>query len=92
MKEAIYETKGLRLEDLKRGSALDDWFYEMVQKQVVQLNLLDVSRMLRQEVYLDIAIPAAEHYLRLDPLTGEMYEGQLQELLLRVLEAHPEIR
>lgn len=90
MDAAIYEKKGLDLRTLKRESPLDRWFYEMVQKKESQLSLLDISRMLRQEVFLDIAIPASEVLLASDPLCGEMFDGQLLELLLRVLKVHPE--
>ena len=92
MGAAIYEIKGLNLENLARESPLDQWFYKVVQKQVSQLDLLDISRMLRQEVFLDIAIPVTEQFLLKNPLCGEMYDGQLMELLVRVLEAHPEER
>ena len=57
MKEAIYTLKRLKLDELKRTSPLGKWFYEMVQKSVDELTLKDVLHMLRQDVYLDIAIP-----------------------------------
>ena len=53
----IYRLKGIELKNLKRDSPLDKWFYEMIQKNVNMLTITDISHMLRQEIYLDIAIP-----------------------------------
>ncbi len=92
MDKAIYQLKGINLEELKGTSPLDLWFNEMVRKKVDDLTLKDISHMLRQEIYLDIAMPCAYDRIRDNPLCGEMYDGQLSELLLRVLENHPQER
>lgn len=42
--------------------------------------------MLRQEIFVDIAIPLTWNILIDNPFTGEMYEGQLLELLIRNLQ------
>ncbi|MCM1500922.1 MAG: contact-dependent growth inhibition system immunity protein [Clostridium sp.] len=89
METTIYELKGIKLKDIKQDSPLDKWFYEMVQKKINMLTIGDISRMLRQEVYLDIAVPLAEERLLDDPLCGEMYEGEVIVLLTRVLINHP---
>lgn len=90
MKQFIYEIKNVDINKLKREMPLDQWFYELVQKKVTELTILDVSRMLRQNVFLDIAIPAAWNLLSEDPLCGEMYEGQLVELLTQTLVSNSE--
>ncbi|MBC2392974.1 hypothetical protein BJV85_002551 [Clostridium acetobutylicum] len=41
--------------------------------------------MLRQEIYPDIAVPMAWKILKENPFEGEMYDGQLLELLVRHL-------
>lgn len=92
MESAIYELKGIDLKKLKQDSPLDRWFYEMVQKNVNMLTITDVSHMLRQEVYLDIAIPLAWKYLLNNPLCGEMYDGQMLELLTRVFINDPNLK
>ena len=92
MNETIYQIKGIKLQELKWMSPLELWFNEMVRKRVEDLTLGDISRMLRQEIYLDIAVPCAYGRLRDNPFCGEMYDGQLLELLLRVLQNHPQER
>ena len=51
----------------------------MVQKSVDELTLSDVLRMLRQEVYLDIAIPFACTKVLEDPFCGKMYAEEVQQ-------------
>lgn len=89
MKSAIYKLKGIELKELKRESPLDEWFYDMVQKNMDMLTIGDISHMLRQEIYLDIAIPLACQQLLNNPLCGEMYNGQMLELLIRVFINNP---
>lgn len=88
----IYMLKNLKLEDVKTDSPLDKWFYEMIQKDVEQLTVTDVSRMLRQEVYFDIAIPCAWKYVLENPICGEMYAGQMLELLRVGLIKNPNMK
>lgn len=90
MEKEIYKIKGIELNKLNQTAPLEKWFYLMVQKRETELSLLDISRMLRQEIYLDIAIPITWNKLIEDPFCGEMYEGQLLELLIKVLEKSPD--
>lgn len=90
MKEAIYTLKRLKLDELERTSPLGKWFYEMVQKSVDELTLKDVLRMLRQEVYLDIAIPFACTKVLEDPFCGEMYVGEMIDRLTKVFINNPD--
>ena len=88
----IYRLKGIELKNLKRDSPLDKWFYEMIQKNVNMLTITDISHMLRQEIYLDIAIPLVWEQLFDNPLCGEMYDGQMVELLTRVFINNPGLK
>lgn len=90
MDQSIYKLKGLDIHKLPEESPLDRWFVTMVQKKVNELSLADISRMLRQDVYIDIAFPVVWKSLIKDPFCGEMYDGQLLELLIKSLEKHPE--
>lgn len=85
MNKRICDIKSVELEKVKQESSLDKWFYEMVQKREDDLTIKDISHMLRQEIYLDIAISKAWEKIIENPLCGEMYEGQMLELLARVL-------
>ena len=88
--KAIYTLKRLKSDELERTSPSGKWFYEMVQKSVDELTLSDVLRMLRQEVYLDIAIPYACTKVLEDPFCGEMYAGEMIDLLTKALISNPD--
>jgi CDI immunity proteins len=85
MSKPIFKLKNININDMKQECSLDKWFIEILQKEISELNLLDVSRMLRQEVYPDIAVPLTWKILKENPFEGEMYDGQLLELLIRYL-------
>ncbi len=55
----ICKMKNVEVSELKRESPLDNWFFSLVQKRISELSLLDISRMLRQHVYTDIAVNEA---------------------------------
>ena len=81
----IYRIKNIDIEELELNSPLDKWFISLVNKQIEELSVLDISRMLRQEIFLDIAMPVTFERLLENPFEGEMYEGQLLELYIRCL-------
>lgn len=89
MGSTIYNIKNLDLNKINGDSSLDKWFYEMIQKKVDELTLKDISRMLRQKIYLDIALPIACEMVLSDPFVGEMYVGEMIELLTRVYISYP---
>lgn len=90
MDEKIYKIKKANIGDMKDDCAMDKWLIGMLQKKVSELSLLDISRMIRQEIYVDIAISIAWKMLKENPFEGEMYDGQLLELLVRYLNSHYE--
>ena len=92
MKKTIAEKKGVSLEDIKINAPLDEWFYEMLKKSEDELSVRDISHMLRQEVYLDIAVSLGWKKIIENPLCGEMYEGQMLDLLTRVFVHNPEYK
>ena len=92
MNDAIYKKKGLELEKLNKEYPLELWFYEMVQKKETELTIRDISHMLCQEVYLDIAIPIAWKRIIDDPFSGEFYDGHMIKLLTRVFADNPELK
>lgn len=92
MKDVIYKKKGLELDELKQDLPLERWFYQMVQKNENDLTIKDISHMLRQEVYLDLAVPIAWKIIIDNPLCGELYDGQMIELLTRVFINNPELK
>ena len=69
-------------------SPLELWYKEVINKNVDELTIGDYSRMLRQGVLLQVAIPNTIELLTRNPFDGEMYDGQLLEHLLRVIKEH----
>lgn len=81
--------KNIDIEKLELTSPLDKWFVGLANKQIEELSVLDISTMLRQEIFLDIAMPVTLERLLENPFEGEMYEGQLLELYIRCLSKYP---
>ncbi len=92
MNQYIYKIKNINIKNLKNDSSLDTWYNQMIKKKVDELSLLDISRMLRQDIYGDIALPLAVRILIRNPLEGEMYEGQLLELMIKYITNHQECK
>lgn len=85
----IYMIKNIDIKKLGLNSPLDKWFISLVNKQIEELSVLDISRMLRQEIFPDIAMPVTFERLMENPFEGEMYDGQLLELYIRCLSKYP---
>lgn len=65
------------IEDDGIDYTVDEWFNTIMEKTKDQLNVSDVSRMLRQKICSKVAIKRAIEMLSDDPFIGEMFEGQL---------------
>lgn len=64
--------------------SLQKWYNQMIDKTIPELTPGDVSRMLRQEVLLDLAMTRAIEFLRENPFAGEMYEGEMLAAIARM--------
>ena len=64
--------------------SLVGWHNEVIKKTPDELSLADISRMIRQKVFLDTAISKAVTILKEDPFSGDMFTGQLLENLLEL--------
>lgn len=58
-------------------SSLGEWFSGILDIPLDKLEVGDVARAIRQELFLAEVLPKAEIILRQDPLAGEDYDGQL---------------
>ena len=65
------------IEEEGEDFAVDEWFNSIMEKTKDQLDVSDVSRMLRQKICSRVAIKRAIEMLSDDPFIGEMFEGQL---------------
>lgn len=69
-------------EGLGRGLfPLQIWYNQLIDKKISEINILDVLRMIRQDMFTEIAVDKCMEYLRLDPFDGELYDGQVIEHL-----------
>lgn len=60
------------------------WYNTLINKEIEELNMNDICRMINQNVLIDLGIEKAIEMLKLDPLAGEKYDGQLLEILFSV--------
>lgn len=68
----------------KELSPLEKWYNELLEKTESQLTISDVMKMIRQNVFLEIAVGRAIVYLKKDTLIGEMYEGELLDKISKL--------
>lgn len=93
--EEIEAQRGLKkVEDVEDGWPLEMWYQSIRRKSLGELNVGDVSKACRQQVFPEQIVPLAVEMLKTDPLAGELYEGELLAALKSVpiehWEAHPE--
>lgn len=70
------------------NSPLGQWYKEVINKSLEDITIGDYSRMLRQNVLLHLAVPNTLSILFDNPFEGEMYDGEMLELLIRVIKAN----
>ncbi|MGG5217605.1 MULTISPECIES: contact-dependent growth inhibition system immunity protein [Rahnella] len=68
--------KGCNYEPNARSS-LDEWFSSIVDVPLDKLDVGDIARAIRQNLFLGDVLPRAEAILQGDPLAGDDYDGQL---------------
>jgi len=64
-------------------TSLLKWYNTVIDKNIEEINVGDVCRMLRQNMFKDIAIPKAIDFLIQNPFAGELFEGELLETIFR---------
>ncbi|WP_217366269.1 contact-dependent growth inhibition system immunity protein [Brevibacillus sp. HB2.2] len=64
--------------------ALDEWYNRLINKTVDEVDVKDICRMLSQNIFIDLGIKKAWEILEEDPLAGDIYDGQLLELLYKI--------
>ena len=88
-KMVIKEIYGIA--DEKTGeslSPLEQWYNDLINKKIDELSILDISRMLRQNVLLPLAMSKAMELLIKNPFEGEMYDGDLLKQVVNAMKKH----
>lgn len=78
----LYNVKEIKLN--KNSTSLEIWFNSVIYKNITQITLSDVLRMIRQQLFLEIALEKAIELLKDNPFVGEYYSGELFEHLLKI--------
>jgi len=65
-------------------SILHEWYSSVIEKTYDQLNVADVTRMLIQKMFLELAVPKAIELMEENPFCGQRYDGELLELLFNL--------
>lgn len=60
---------------------LQKWYNRLLNKTITEIDVCDVSRMIRQKEFMDIAIAKATNLLKDNLFSGELYEGEILEKL-----------
>ena len=84
----LAQIKKIDPESLGTHYGLEVWHRSVLNKKISELNLRDISTMLRQDLYADIATPIAWSILLRSPFEGEMWDGQLLKLVVEYLSKH----
>ncbi|MEQ1830686.1 MAG: contact-dependent growth inhibition system immunity protein [Pirellula sp.] len=71
-------------DDKSSLSMLDEWYASIRNVPVDELQIGDLARACRQKLHLRLIVPVIANELRLDPLAGEIYDGELVKSLLSV--------
>lgn len=74
------------IEDILKADRfpMNEWYNELINKNYHQLDLVDVTRMLIQKIYLELAVKKSISLISENPFCGQRYEGELLELLSRL--------
>lgn len=56
---------------------IDEWFDEIIDIPLSGLLVGDITRLIRQQVFICEILPYVLNILSLDPLAGDLYDGQL---------------
>lgn len=63
--------------ELSTRSSLDEWFSSIVDVPLDELDVGDIARAIRQDLFLVHILPRAESIFKGNPLAGYNYGGQL---------------
>lgn len=80
----LSEILNIKNKEIDIKSNLDKWYVTLLNKTMEEVDIKDISRMLRQDILIDLAVNKAVEILKENPLAGEMYDGQLLEILYSV--------
>lgn len=60
--------------------SLELWYNDLIDKEEDNLSLTDICIMLRQSILKNIALPRGLEYLKMNPLAGDLFAGELLQV------------
>lgn len=72
------------IESVEELYPLQKWYNQLIDKKISEIEVFDITRMIRQKEFLDIAILKAVDYLKENPFIEDMYDGELLEKLSEI--------
>ncbi|MBU2704067.1 hypothetical protein Ga0466249_005219 [Sporomusaceae bacterium BoRhaA] len=64
---------------------LEVWFNSLLKKRIGELDVNDICTMLRQDILIEeIALDKAIEFIRQNPLAGNMFDGEILEMINRI--------
>lgn len=72
-----------KVDENANSSSLVKWYNNVIEKTYNELDIDDVLRMLRQKLFMDIAVKKSLTMLNNDIFIGEYYDGELLEHILK---------
>jgi hypothetical protein len=73
---------GLEYDKSNYQSSLINWYNRLIDKSADELSIMDVSRMIHQNILKEVAIDKAVELFLSEPFGGEMQDGDLLTLLV----------
>jgi len=66
------------------NSSLDEWYSKIRNVPIAEMEIGDLARACRQKLHLRLVVPVVAKHLRVDPLAGDIYDGELVKSLLSI--------
>ncbi len=73
----IEKLEGIEYNGYDFESSLTVWYDKVRTKKLIELIDGDIARFIRQRIFLDYIVCEALDRIKLDPLIGEMFEGEV---------------
>ena len=73
---------GLSYDNSNFNSGLVNWYNRMIDKSLDELDVVDISKMLRQNILKEVALEKAVDLFIADPYSGEFDDGGLLDIIV----------
>lgn len=75
---------GITVESAEKICPTEEWYIKLLKKKPEEIEIKDVTKMLINNIFIEVAIKKALVILSEDYMAGEFYDGHLLVLLSRI--------